>query len=276
MKKNFLIAAILLFTILSDANAQLSTVNKKGTIIPIDSSKWTISGINIFNKNTGNIGVGNPSPTYKLDVTGKVKISDSLVTNTARILTLSSGSANDSVVMSDPGAGIIKRVSPAVIVREPWRKLGDTATGATKVADSIVIIGNVSIGKITNGAKLDVKGRINADSTVQASNYSTTVQNLSTGTTTWDLNLGATANWTLTASVANTLTISNAKSGMFGLIKITNGGGSSLNFAGGTSNKVMNGGLGVATLTQALGSIDILTFYYDGTSYYWTVGNNYN
>lgn len=94
-------------------SAQVAVVNKKGTVTEIDSSKWTLSGANIFNKNTGNVGLGNPSPTYKLDVTGKARITDSLVTNTARVNTLNSGTINDSIVVADPATGILKRIAPA-------------------------------------------------------------------------------------------------------------------------------------------------------------------
>jgi len=39
-------------------------------------SQWTISGTNIYNSNTGNVGIGNTSPSQKLDVTGTIKTTD--------------------------------------------------------------------------------------------------------------------------------------------------------------------------------------------------------
>lgn len=95
------------------ASAQVSVVNKKGTVTEIDSSKWTQNGINIVNKNSGNIGLGNPSPTYKLDVAGKARISDSFLANTVRINALNSGTFDDSIVVSDPNTGVLKRIAPA-------------------------------------------------------------------------------------------------------------------------------------------------------------------
>jgi hypothetical protein len=37
------------------------------------ASQWTTSGSNIYNTNTGNVGVGNTSPGKKLDVTGDIR-----------------------------------------------------------------------------------------------------------------------------------------------------------------------------------------------------------
>lgn len=110
--KKFLFTILLLLVLHLYGSAQVTVVNKKGTVTEIDSSKWTLTGSNIFNKNSGNVGVGNPTPTYKLDVTGKQRISDSLVTNTARVITLNSGTTNDSIVVSDASTGVLKRVAP--------------------------------------------------------------------------------------------------------------------------------------------------------------------
>ena len=41
------------------------------------------------------------------------------------------------------------------------------------------------------------------------------------------------------------------------------------------SNYVVNGGGGQATLTTDAGATDILSFTYNGTAFYWTVGNDY-
>ncbi|KAA5534714.1 hypothetical protein F0919_08860 [Taibaiella lutea] len=134
--------------------------------------------------------------------------------------------------------------------------------------------GNVGIGTVSPSAKLHVAGQIRADSTVSAPNYTATVQTTATGNAyTWDLNLGANTAWTL-AGGANTLTIANAKAGMFGLIRVINNGTSTINLPSGS--KVINGGTGVVSLTQTASAVDILTFYYDGTNYWWTYGNNYN
>jgi hypothetical protein len=44
-----------------------------------DSSKWSLSGTNIFSKNTGNVGIGTTAPAYKLDVNGNALISGDVI-----------------------------------------------------------------------------------------------------------------------------------------------------------------------------------------------------
>ena len=134
--------------------------------------------------------------------------------------------------------------------------------------------GNVMVGKTSAAYRVDVHGRGNFDSTLNAPNYSSTFQTLTSGSITWDQTKGATATVTLTAN--STLTITNAVAGMYGLIKVIQDatGGRTLTLPGGS--KVINGGGGVVTLTAAANAIDVLSYFYDGTTYLWTVGYNYN
>lgn len=174
---------------------------------------------------------------------------------------------------------------PATPTSTAWLQGGNTMAGqqaiGTKNNYDLPIMTNnieamridasqkVGIGTATPTEKLEVKG------TVSANNYTTPVQATATGTSyTWDLNKGATAKWTLSGG-NNTLTVSNAKAGMYGSIIVTNTGTSTITFASG-SNKVINGGGGTITLTPLAGAVDIVSFLYDGTTFWWTVGNNYN
>ena len=50
------------------SNAQI-VINPKGTKILVDSSKWAIVGNNIYNKNTGNVGIGTSNPLVQLNTT---------------------------------------------------------------------------------------------------------------------------------------------------------------------------------------------------------------
>lgn len=115
------------------AQAQVSVVNQKGTRISIDSSKWVRSGTHIYNKNTGNTGIGNSSPAYKLDVTGKTRVSDSLVAGSARILSLPSGAPTDSMVVVDPATGVLKRVT------QPNRSGGFLKTTSSETATTTTL-----------------------------------------------------------------------------------------------------------------------------------------
>ena len=49
------------------------------------TSQWTTSGNNISNVNSGNVGIGIPAPTEKLEVAGKTKTTNLQVTNGAGI-----------------------------------------------------------------------------------------------------------------------------------------------------------------------------------------------
>jgi hypothetical protein len=48
-------------------------INPKGTKILIDTSKWKLSGSNIYFKNTGNVGIGTNAPSAQLHTTSTVR-----------------------------------------------------------------------------------------------------------------------------------------------------------------------------------------------------------
>ncbi len=52
------------------------------TISGVSAQQWVTSGANIYNSNTGNVGIGTPAPKAKLDVNGNVSI------GTSKLLTL--------------------------------------------------------------------------------------------------------------------------------------------------------------------------------------------
>ncbi len=55
------------------------------------TSYWDISGTNIFNNNTGNVGIGTSSPQFKLDVSGNTRLSGTPITVPGFNGTLTSG-----------------------------------------------------------------------------------------------------------------------------------------------------------------------------------------
>jgi hypothetical protein len=78
-----------------------------------------------------------------------------------------------------------------------------------------------------------------------------------------------------------TLNLSNVRNGDYGTIIVQQDGTGShtlsfgtVNGAGGT-HRVVNGGGGSPTLTSNPNAIDILSFTYNGSVMYWTVGNDY-
>jgi hypothetical protein len=196
-------------------------------------------------------------------------------TNTLTLAGLQSSSLNDSVLMATAG-GTVRRINSSSLAIEPFNVVGGTTKASSNTQD-IYTQGNVSIGKTANAATLDVGGKIKADSSITAPNFVATYQNLGSlsGAFTWNLQSGATAAVTLTGNA--TVSITNSTAGCYGLIRVTQDGtGSRTLTLGGTgTHKVINGGSGAVTLTQAANSVDILTFFYDGSTYWWTIGNNY-
>lgn len=83
-------------------------VDPKGTKIWVDSSKWKVSGANIYTKNSGNTGIGTAAPAYKLDI--------SAAANPLRMLGVQNGNvATDSVltIMN----GVVKKLNVSSYIR---------------------------------------------------------------------------------------------------------------------------------------------------------------
>jgi hypothetical protein len=129
---------------------------------------------------------------------------------------------------------------------------------------------------INVGIGLDINGMVVSGST-GGGGVTIDPYNVEPSTTslTWDVS-GTSTNYETTLTGNTTLTMSNVRNGDYGtLITTQDGTGShTLTFGAGT-HKVVNGGGGSPTLTTTAGAIDILSFTYDGSTFYWTVGNDY-
>ena len=68
------------------------------TLFSAGSGRWLPNGTNIYSGNVGAVGIGNSTPAYKLDVTGKVRITDSVLLSK---LKLSTGAAAGKFLQSD-------------------------------------------------------------------------------------------------------------------------------------------------------------------------------
>jgi hypothetical protein len=97
---------------------------------------------------------------------------------------------------------------------------------------------------------------------------------------TWNVS-GNSTNYETTLTGNTTLNLINVRNGDFGTIIVKQDavGNRLLSFGtvngGATTHRVINGGGGSPTLTGNANAIDILTFTYNGTILYWTVGNDY-
>lgn len=93
-------------------------------------------------------------------------------------------------------------------------------------------------------------------------------------TITWDLSVSTNASVTLAGN--RTLAITNPVAGMYGTLVVTQDATGTRTLTLPAGSKVINGGAGAVTLTTTGAAKDILTFYYDGTNYYFNYGKNYN
>jgi hypothetical protein len=99
-------------------------------------------------------------------------------------------------------------------------------------------------------------------------------------TITWNVS-GVSTNYEATLTATTTLNITGVTNGDYGTIIIKQDGVGGRTITLGTVNglstthRVANGGGGVVILTSNASATDILTFTYNGTVMYWTVGNDY-
>ena len=103
----------------------------------------------------------------------------------------------------------------------------------------------------------------------------------STGTTfNWDVS-GLSTNYQVTLTANTTLSLTSVRNGEYGTLIVTQDGvgGRTLtlgNVNGGSgTHRVANGGGGSVVLTSNASATDTLTFTYNGSTMYWTVGNDY-
>jgi len=99
--------------------------------------------------------------------------------------------------------------------------------------------------------------------------------NLTNGSNvTWYLSASTNANLTAT-NITNNLIVCGMTNGDYGTLKIKQGqSGSTINLP--INSYVANGGGGAIYLTSNLNAIDILSFTYDGSNFYWNIGYDYN
>jgi len=92
-------------------------------------------------------------------------------------------------------------------------------------------------------------------------------------TITWDCSNNYNAKVTLVGS--RTLSIINLQAGTYGTLEVVQGGAGSYTLTLPAGSKVVNAGAGAVTLSTAVGAIDCLAFYYNGTTLYWTLSTDF-
>lgn len=107
---------------------------------------WTLSGTNTFNT-TGNVGIGNNSPTYTLDVTGTSRI-----TNTPSITTAT------TVLVKDPITSQISEQPISYITG--IAKFINNTTQSTIAANTIVKLNTTTLNTISSYTSFNTSGII--------------------------------------------------------------------------------------------------------------------
>ena len=134
------------------------------------------------------------------------------------------------------------------------------SSGTTRITQSAIITDAITINGITvtEPVTIDPYNNVGSASTI-----------------TWDVS-GTSTNYEATLTAATQLFITNVRNGDYGTLIVHQDatGDRVLTFGGGT-NFVVNGGGGAPTLTGNANATDILSFTYNGTAFYWTVGNDY-
>jgi len=142
MKKPVFILCICLLWVFP-AVAQ-TLINTKGTRIAVDTSKWKPNGADIYNKNTGNIGIGLTLPLYKLDVTATA--------NPLRLTGLQAGAATDSVLTVQSGVVRYAALSRMITDTSLYKYDGTLSSNRTLTQ------GGKTLTFATGGAALNITG----------------------------------------------------------------------------------------------------------------------
>lgn len=143
------------------------------------ASKWTTSGTDISNANTGNVGIGTSSPSTKLHVRGDLTIDKTDTGGSSIYLTGASGgisfkrtsttgtifrvdensvaASSNFVGMTPMGSGFSPRIYATGSDATIGLRLSGTNGGAIVLQD---ISGNVGVGTSNPLAKLDVAGQV--------------------------------------------------------------------------------------------------------------------
>lgn len=163
----------------------------------IDPSKWTTSGNNIYSSNTGNVGIGQTSPSYKLDITGTFRATGNWLLGGAAQGDLNMNNRNitgaNRITIADPGinegiswtgtsAGWTIDVSPEartnadgnlnfygtsndVVIWRPTKLKGTASNLIVEGTGNSSISGSLGVGTTSPSGKLTVRQNMSSFAT---------------------------------------------------------------------------------------------------------------
>ena len=196
---------------------------------------------------------------------------------------VASGASGDEI---DAGADELEYATN--IAAKVTTDTADTLCTAAEVAAVITFTANDS-GAAGNDIALNTDdANITADVFVDGADAiytpkAATFADLGTGDAAFQsLTDGATITWTFDGAESRNaeviitddrdLDITGATNGASGTLKVVQGAGGAHALALPAGSKVIADGQGVVTLSAGVGDIDFISFVYDGTTFFWTVG----
>lgn len=135
--------------------------NSAGAWAPFSSGTgpWTTSGTNIYNTNTGNVGIGTVSPAQKLHVNGSLRLSDyggiATIDGNGRISIYSSAFTN-TYLQSEAASRLTLSTSGFQFFTAPTGTAGNPVTWTERMR--ITPSGNVGIGTVSPQYRLHLVG----------------------------------------------------------------------------------------------------------------------
>jgi hypothetical protein len=252
----------------NQSNYDLSIERNDGTIftesLAILASDLTVTG-GTYNPNTG-------EATFTNNTGGTFNVTGFLTGFTDTYVTGATYSDSNTFTFTNNTGGTFD-VSFNVV------------TGLTATTISAVTYQNLPVSVLTEGTNISITNA-NGDHTISVTGLTNTQQvtpynNSGSGSTiNWDVS-GTSTNYVATLTAATTLNLTNVRNGDFGTIIISQDGVGGRTLTLGTVNgsstthRVANGAGGSIVLTSNANAIDILTFTYNGSIMFWTVGNDY-
>jgi hypothetical protein len=214
----------------------------------------------------------NPGGVVDAQFTGK----EIVINNNTSNNTLTSGVNRRAIFIGTKNSQINSGVTNTVVI-------GGSNIIATQ--NDTLYTDNLNIKTIGSGSSvinlgLDISGNVVTGSTGTGTVNDTYYNSGSGSTITWNVS-GQSTNYEATLTTTTTLNLTNVRNGDYGTIILTQDGVGGRTISLGTINgtsgthRVVNGGGGMVILTSNANAIDILTFTYNGSSMYWTVGNDY-